>query len=496
MINKAVKAIRTKKSRPKKSILRRWSIANAAFFFVAILIVAFASFRIVLSTIDKSNKQSMIQSMNNLVTPLQESDVPLSVKNLKSYLKIDSDLEINKNEYVIQTSPVLSNMIGQKNLSFYIYGNNKKLIFSTLDKSFPFHRDTGGKTVLINYKGSQGFLLSKAISSVKSNQIVGYALIFFNLDPFTSLAQEIFSYFVWIALVGFVTAAFFGYWMGRRFTHPISKITGSMEKVAAHPDEKFVPVEIEQEDEVGQIAKFYNSMMNRVNYYIEQQKGFVSDVSHELRTPLAVIDGHLKLLKRWGKDDPKVLEESLSISIDEISNVKLMLEEMLSISRLENLPYEYLMKKCTPLKETANALTNFKLLHKDFIVELDNKVIVSTEIQMDPSHYVQALNILLENAVKYSPDIPKSIKLTLRESGKYVEASVSDQGMGISKEDQNLIFERFYRADRARNREIGGTGLGLSILSKMIKQYQGEIKVESKLGEGSIFTFKIPKVKS
>ncbi|MDR0300117.1 MAG: HAMP domain-containing histidine kinase [Streptococcaceae bacterium] len=491
--NKATKVNQGMKERPKQSILRRWSFANAAFFFVVILIVALASYRIVLSTVNNLNKQGMIKAMDHLVVPLEKSSEVLTTNDLEKYFTINSKLEANAEGHIIHTPPVISEMISARNMSFYVFGANRQLIFSTLDKDFPFHADTDGKPVLINFKQSKGFLLSKTIRSNQTGQVIGYTIVYYNLDPFTSLAEQIFYSFSIVAVVGFIVASFFGYWLARRFIHPLRKITSSMEKVAAHPDEKFEPVFIEKDDEIAQIAKFYNNMMERIDYYIEQQRGFVSDVSHELRTPLAVIDGYLKLLQRWGKEDPEVLEESLNISIDEISRMKKMLEEMLALTKLEHLPLEFLTKKCEPSKEIMTALSNFQLIHPEFEVNLENQLSSEVEIQMDPVHYAQALNILLDNAVKYSPDERKGIRITICEREDFIETSVSDKGIGISNEDQNLVFERFFRADKARNHEIGGTGLGLSILSNIVKQYQGTMKVESVLGEGSRFTFKIPK---
>ena len=112
---------------------------------------------------------------------------------------------------------------------------------------------------------------------------------------------------------------------------------------------------------------------------------------------------------------------------------------------------------------------------------------------MYSEHYLQVLNILLDNAVKYSPDERKKVTISISSDKDFIITAVKDEGMGISKEDVGLIFERFFRADRARTREIGGTGLGLPILYNLIKQYQGDVTVESELGNGTTFTFRIPK---
>ena len=236
-------------------------------------------------------------------------------------------------------------------------------------------------------------------------------------------------------------------------------------------------------------------MMLKMKAYLEQQNRFVSDVSHELRTPLAVLDGHINLLNRWGKNDPEVLDESLQASLDEVDRMKKMLEEMLALARLENVDLSSEELDCDVGKVCNRALKNFQLLHDDFEIVLDNRLIYPTHARISENHFEQGLRILLDNAAKYSPDDRKEIVITVSEDEQFVITSVSDKGIGISEEDINHLFERFFRADKARNREIGGTGLGLPILARLAENYQGEIEVNSELGLGSTFTLKFPKIK-
>ena len=113
--------------------------------------------------------------------------------------------------------------------------------------------------------------------------------------------------------------------------------------------------------------------------------------------------------------------------------------------------------------------------------------------QIYQNHYVQALTILIDNAIKYSGEGESFVKVTLSEDDKQIITSVADKGMGICEEDQAHVFERFFRADKARNREIGGTGLGLSIIANIAHMYHGSVSVKSELGKGSVFTLVIPK---
>ena len=112
-----------------------------------------------------------------------------------------------------------------------------------------------------------------------------------------------------------------------------------------------------------------------------------------------------------------------------------------------------------------------------------------------PNHYEQGLKILIDNAIKYSPEDRQEVKIHLEEDDEYIITTVGDRGYGISQEDLKHVFERFFRADKARNRDIGGTGLGLSIIQRIVENYEGDVSVTSVVGEGSKFTLKIPKIK-
>ena len=140
------------------------------------------------------------------------------------------------------------------------------------------------------------------------------------------------------------------------------------------------------------------------NFYTAQQKHFVEDVSHELRTPVAIVEGHLKLLNRWGKDDPEVLEESLTASLAEIKRMKTLVQEMLDLSRAPQVREQYKDATTEVVATVEQIVTNFKVLYPDFtfIADIDTKKEIISPIYRN--HFEQVIIILLDNAVKYSTD--------------------------------------------------------------------------------------------
>ncbi|MCZ0717687.1 sensor histidine kinase [Aerococcus kribbianus] len=244
--------------------------------------------------------------------------------------------------------------------------------------------------------------------------------------------------------------------------------------------------------EMTDISQSINDLMDKMDSYIKQQVNFVEDVSHELRTPVAVIEGHLKLLNRWGKKDPEILEESLTASLHEIQRMKILVQEMLDLSRAGQVDIQF-HDATTEVKEIIHGVyQNFKLLYPDFHFFLEDDLRTNYQIQMYRNHLEQVLIILMDNAVKYSTD-RKEVHISVSvEAVDYIEIAIQDFGEGMSVQDQGKVFNRFYRVDKARSREKGGNGLGLAIAQELIKGYRGSIFVESALGAGSNFHIRLP----
>jgi signal transduction histidine kinase len=245
-------------------------------------------------------------------------------------------------------------------------------------------------------------------------------------------------------------------------------------------------------DELEYLADVFNEMLDRMRRYIEQQESFVSDVSHELRTPVAIIEGHLSMLNRWGKDDPEVLNEGLEASLTEVKRMKSLVSEMLDLSRAGSMNPELLEKTSEGRKILLQVVNNFRLLYPEFKIELNDQVNDEVEVKMYRNHLEQLIIIILENAIKYSTD-KKEIIVEMKENDKYFEFSIQDFGEGMTEEEAKKIFDRFYRVDKARARETGGNGLGLSIAKEIITAYKGEISVASIINQGTTFYISVRK---
>lgn len=294
--------------------------------------------------------------------------------------------------------------------------------------------------------------------------------------------------FLFFALGGILLLAFL---LAQVFVWPVKKLEKVMETFEEDPltSNRVQPVAYNKElDNLGSVI---NETMNQVQNLMQSQQDFVSDVSHELRTPVAIVKGHLNLLERWGKDDPEVLEDSLSSSLAEIKRMEVLVNEMLELTRAEKLTVNTEQDHTAVWPVVSRVYHDFQVLHPEFSWTFDNGLDQTSEIAIRPYHLEQLLIILIDNALKYSTE-RKEVHLALAKAGSWVEIGVQDFGQGIASEDLDRIFDRFYRVDKARVHQPGGNGLGLSIVKKMVAAYGGQVQVESALGSGSSFRLRFP----
>jgi signal transduction histidine kinase len=222
-----------------------------------------------------------------------------------------------------------------------------------------------------------------------------------------------------------------------------------------------------------------------------RQQRFVADASHELRTPLAVMQTNTEMLLRYPKHTIEEESEHISVILKEQRRMISLVSDLLTLARSESnqlqINYQYFL-----LDQTINEM----LEHYSLFAEMKNINIyfsVEKHIQFmgDEERIRQLLVILLDNAIKYTPEQGK-ITVTCRQQRHFAEISIKDTGMGISKQDLPLIFDRFYRGDKVRSRSEGGYGLGLSIAKWIVEAHKGKILVESHLGTGTQFILTFP----
>ena len=225
-----------------------------------------------------------------------------------------------------------------------------------------------------------------------------------------------------------------------------------------------------------------------------ERRLFVSNVSHELRTPLTSVKSYLEALDEGALSEP-VAPDFIRVSLDETNRMMRMVTDLLHLSRIDNetshLDVE-LINFTAFITFILNRFDKMKSQDEEKKYELVRDYpINSVWIEIDTDKMTQVIDNILNNAIKYSPDGGK-ITVSMKTTDDQMILSISDQGLGIPKEDLPKIFDRFYRVDKARSRAQGGTGLGLAIAKEIVKQHKGFIWAKSEYGKGSTFTIVLP----
>ena len=225
-----------------------------------------------------------------------------------------------------------------------------------------------------------------------------------------------------------------------------------------------------------------------------ERRLFVSNVSHELRTPLTSVKSYLEALDEGALSEP-VAPDFIKVSLDETNRMMRMVTDLLHLSRIDNATSNLdveLTNFTAFITFILNRFDKIKSQDENLKYELIRDYpITSVWIEIDTDKMTQVIDNILNNAIKYSPDGGK-ITVSMKTTDDQMILSISDQGLGIPKQDLPKIFDRFYRVDRARSRAQGGTGLGLAIAKEIIKQHNGFIWAKSEYGKGSTFTIVLP----
>jgi two-component system phosphate regulon sensor histidine kinase PhoR len=267
------------------------------------------------------------------------------------------------------------------------------------------------------------------------------------------------------------------------------------ELILVFPQEKIFEVHAlpikGEEDILGVVAVLHD--ITELKKLERMRVEFVANVSHELRTPLTSISGFVETLKDGAIDDPENNRRFLDIIEAHVGRLSNLICDLLEISMMESRESKIEFQQVNFQDLARNAVSNFEraIKEKGHTVKIDFPA-GFPEVEIDKEKMEQVFSNLLDNAIKFTPE-KGEICIRAIDKEKDIQIEISDTGIGIPQEHLPRLFERFYRVDKARSREIGGTGLGLSIVKHIIQAHGGKAGVESKLDKGSKFFFTLPK---
>jgi signal transduction histidine kinase len=274
-----------------------------------------------------------------------------------------------------------------------------------------------------------------------------------------------------------------------KILEPISIMSATTNRLTAHNLHSARLNVAGTQNELRDLANVINEMLDRLETSYESQKQFVSDASHELRTPIAVIQGYANLLDRWGSTNKEVLDESIDAIQNESRSMQDLVEKLLFLSRHDKKTLKLTKKRFNMRPMVEDMIKETKLVANNRIINCD--ILEDVVVYGDMQALKQAFRILVDNAVKYTRDGDEINIICKNQEGDCV-ITVEDTGIGMTRNDVEHIFDRFYRSDYVRTQNIGGNGLGLSLAKLIILAHTGKIKVRTQFTKGTSFVITIP----
>jgi heavy metal sensor kinase len=307
-----------------------------------------------------------------------------------------------------------------------------------------------------------------------------------SLEQFRTLLYSLGPAFLILAALG-------GHWLSRRALTPVDQITRAARSIGAQDLSQRLSV-LHTGDEVERLADTLNEMLGRLEAAFQRVTQFTADASHELRTPVSVMRTNAEITLRKPRSEAEYREALLRI-LDESEKVSRLIEQLLALARADSGSAALQMGRTDLNAAIASACREASVLAEAKQLQFSQSIPENAMwVQGDSSSLERLFMILLDNAVKYTPSGGR-VDVRLGSDDGFAVADVRDSGSGIAPEDVPHVFDRFYRADRARSRESGGTGLGLAIGRWIAEAHRGEIRVESEPAKGSKFQVRIPLAK-
>lgn len=296
-------------------------------------------------------------------------------------------------------------------------------------------------------------------------------------EMFQEFTENSLPILIFTLILGLALSGIGAMYVSKNFIKRLRRLTTTMNEIKEKGINKRAEIS-DLNDEVDKVNIVFNSMMDELEEAFHEQSRFVSDASHELKTPLTALNGHLSMLKRWGKNDKERLEKSLDTCISEVERLTKIVNDMLTLSREEKVEIDLEnINEVEPKIIIDEVIEQYKILNPDvnYTTNIDD-----IKVKIDPNDLKQLLIIFIDNSIKYNNKNNIEIRINFKKILNKMQIEVIDNGIGIPSEEVNNVMKRFYKVDKSRKHN-SSFGIGLSIASRIVKNYNGEIFISSEL---------------
>lgn len=336
---------------------------------------------------------------------------------------------------------------------------------------------------------SYGHVLYTSVPILRDDKVVGAVLLSKSLNDIYEKTDQVSYQLMLISIISIFFIALLAFMFADFLAKPIKRFIDAISKVSHNQLEQ--RIQIKANDEFKIMGNAFNLMISKLNQVDKQRKDFVANVSHELRTPLSSMKLLSESLIHQNEEDISIFKDFLQDINSEVDRLNNIIDDLLIHVDLDKEKLTLNLKTVSINYILEKIVSRLKPLADEKGIEI--KLIFKDQIQrnIDLDKFQQAIINVIHNAIKYTPNGGK-IDVVLYAKDNLTVIEVKDNGIGISQDSLEHIFDRFYRVDKSRSRNTGGTGLGLSIAYQIVSLHQGTIDVESEIGKGSIFYIKIP----
>ncbi len=404
----------------------------------------------------------------------EESRIRSAMAQIALEVEVENDTLIWNEKATLPTDMYITVIATNNNV---LYDNSKSLEFSKK----PF---ANGQIRIINENKIPYMVFDQGIKN--EDVLMGYIRVYSSLKNINEYLIKI-KFFIAISAIIYLFVAIFGsLFIAKQAIKPISKITKTA-KAIQNGDLSLRILGLKANDEVGELANTFNSMIEHLDISFHRERRFASDASHELRTPVAIVMAYAEALiaeQSTGEDTLK----TLVIIKKESEKMNKIISELLTLTRGYEGKYKLALENVDINEIIENVIEQLEECADDANITLINLTDKTLFSVVDQSLITQMLLNLIENSIKYGKNGGK-VKVSAVKIGKGCEITVVDDGVGIDKSDIPHIFDRFYRVDKSRDRS--GTGLGLSIVKWIVEEHKGQISVESEINKGTKFIIQV-----
>ena len=422
-------------------------------------------------------------------------DLNSRLEEMSRNFKVALDAEQSDEEENRQSDQIISETLNEfsfRDYQFAVFAGDGRLVASTVNFALPKGVENSSlfSDVSIEHETFRGY-----VSPLESGQNQYRLLILYSLKEQKTFEYRLTRIFLVAVPLVLLLAGIGGYFLARKSLSPIVEMSRQASQIGATNLHERLPVANEK-DELGTLAATFNLLLSRLENSFAQQKRFMADASHELRTPIAIVRGESEVALSKTNRASKDYRESLSIVHDESKRLTRIVEDLFTLARADAGQFQTNFTRVYLDEILADCSRAVRVLGEKRNISIQLEALEEMPFQGDEQLLHRLFLNLLDNAVKYNRESGE-IKIKAQKIGGDYRITFSDTGIGILDQEQPKIFERFYRADKARSRaeetETSGAGLGLAIAEWIASLHQGKIELVSSDETGSVFAviFKI-----